>query len=338
MKKFSLFILSLLFCTGYMSGADWNVYVARYKQDKACAISYTFDDGLAEHYTLVAPQLEKRGFRGTFWICGSNINKDNRNITDTTRMTWPQLKEMSDKGHEISNHGWAHKNFARFPIEEIKEDILKNDSAIFANTGVMPRTFCYPNNNKKAEGRRIAVQNRVGTRTHQRSIGSKSTLQDLEKWMNTLIETNDWGVGMTHGLTYGYDAFRNPQRLWDHWDQVKARENEIWVGTFREVASYIREREETKLDVVNKKNTLLITPELKLDQKLFVEPLTMVITGKDIKKVTVKQGKRKLPVQVTGDKVLFDFDPYGDVIKVTLKRKIFLMILVSKIMNTTSYI
>ena len=142
MKAFSLFILSLLFSTGYTSGADWNVYVARYKEDKACAISYTFDDGLAEHYTLVVPQLEKRGFRGTFWICGSNINKDNRNITDTTRMTWPQLKEMSDKGHEISNHGWAHKNFARFPIEEIKEDILKNDSAIFANTGVMPRTFC----------------------------------------------------------------------------------------------------------------------------------------------------------------------------------------------------
>ena len=129
-------------------------------------------------------------------------------------MTWPQLREMSDNGHEISNHGWAHKNFARFPIEEIKEDIFKNDSAIFANTGVMPRTFCYPNNNKKAEGQRIAVQNRVGTRTHQRSIGSKSTLQDLEKWVNTLIETNDWGVGMTHGLTYGYDAFRNPCLLY----------------------------------------------------------------------------------------------------------------------------
>lgn len=80
--------------------------------------------------------------------------------------------------------------------------------------------------------------------------------------MNTLIETNDWGVGMTHGLTYGYDAFRNPQRLWDHLDQVKARENEIWVGTFREVASYIKEREETKLEVVNKKNTLLVLRNL----------------------------------------------------------------------------
>ena len=37
--------------------------------------------------------------------------------------------------------------------------------------------------------------------------------------MATLIATNDWGVGMTHGLTYGYDAFPNPQRLWDHWDR-----------------------------------------------------------------------------------------------------------------------
>ena len=46
------------------------VYVAKYKGDKACAISYTFDDGLAEHYTLVAPQLERRGFRGTFFING----------------------------------------------------------------------------------------------------------------------------------------------------------------------------------------------------------------------------------------------------------------------------
>ena len=100
---------------------------------------------------------------------------------------------------------------------------------------------------------------------------------------------------------------------------LKARENEIWVGTFREVVSYIKEREETKLEVVNKKNTLLIAPELKLDQELFVEPLTMVITGKEIKKVTVKQGKRKLPVQITDDKVLFDFDPYGGMIKVTLK-------------------
>lgn len=319
MKSYLLVVLGTFVYANSVLSADWNVSIAKYKHDKACAISYTFDDGLAEHYTLVAPQLESRGFRGTFWINGSKVNKDNKHITDTTRVSWSQLKKMSGKGHEISNHGWAHKNFAKFPIEVIREDIVKNDSAIFANIGIMPRTFCYPNNNKKEEGRRIAEQNRVGTRLKQRSIGSKSTPQDLEKWMNTLIETNDWGVGMTHGLTYGYDAFRNPQRLWDHLDQVKAKEDKIWVGTFREIVSYLKEREEMQLDVVKEKNLLRITPKLLLDKEIFIEPLTMVITGKEVKKVTVKQGKKKLPVQINNDKIVFDFNPFGGIVEVNIK-------------------
>ena len=298
---------------------DREVYVAKYKHDKACAISYTFDDGLAEQYTLVFPELERRGFKATFGICDSKVNRDDKHITDTTRVTWTQLKEMSDKGHEITNHGWAHRNFSRFPIEIIREDILKNDSAIFACTGVMPRTFIYPNNNRKEEGKKIADENRVGTRTKQRSIGSKSTPQDLEKWVNTLIATNDWGVGMTHGLTYGYDAFRNPQRLWDHWDQVKAKEDKIWVGTLREVSSYIKQRENIQLDVVKNQKGLQITPVLALDKEIFIEPLTMVIAGDEMKKISVKQGKRKLKVQKYANKVTFDFDPYGETILVTIK-------------------
>ena len=319
MKKNILLICCTFACASTLFATDWNVSVAKYKHDKTCAISYTFDDGLAEHYSLVAPQLEKRGFRGTFWINGSKINRDNEHVTDTTRMSWNQLKEMSDNGHEISNHGWAHKNFARFPLEEIKEDIYKNDSAIFVNTGVMPRTFCYPNNNKKEEGRAIAVKNRVGTRTKQRSIGSKSTPENLDSWVKVLIETRDWGVGMTHGLTYGYDAFRNPQRLWDHLDKVKAREDEIWVGTFREVASYVKEQEEVELEVVREKHRLLVTPMLLLDKEIFIEPLTMLIEGAGIKKIRVRQGGKELPVRLSADKAMFDFDPFGGQITVKIK-------------------
>lgn len=106
MKTFLITLLCVFFYSGFSSGADWNVSVAKYRHDKVCAISYTFDDGLAEHYTLAAPQLEQRGFRGTFFINGSKVNKDERHIKDTTRVTWPQLKEMAEKGHEISNHGW----------------------------------------------------------------------------------------------------------------------------------------------------------------------------------------------------------------------------------------
>lgn len=319
MKTFLITLLCVFFYSGFSSGADWNVSVAKYRHDKVCAISYTFDDGLAEHYTLAAPQLEQRGFRGTFFINGSKVNKDERHIKDTTRVTWPQLKEMAEKGHEISNHGWAHRNFAKFPFEVLKEDILKNDSAIYAHVGVMPRTYAYPNNTKQGEAMAFVARNRVGTRLKQRSVGSKRTARDLEKWMETLIKTGDWGVGMTHGLTYGYDAFGNPQRLWEHWEQVKANEDKIWVGTFREVVSYLKERDAIRLTVTEKKNKLHVVPELPLDKELFTEPLTMVVEGGTMKKVSARQGKKKLSVQLHSDKAFFDFDPFGGEIIVTIR-------------------
>lgn len=319
MKTFLITLLCVFFYSGFSSGADWNVSVAKYRHDKVCAISYTFDDGLAEHYTLAAPQLEQRGFRGTFFINGSKVNKDERHIKDTTRVTWPQLKEMAEKGHEISNHGWAHRNFAKFPFEVLKEDILKNDSAIYAHVGVMPRTYAYPNNTKQGEAMAFVARNRVGTRLKQRSVGSKRTARDLEKWMETLIKTGDWVVGMTHGLTYGYDAFGNPQRLWEHWEQVKANEDKIWVGTFHEVVSYLKEREAIRLTVTEKKNKLHVVPELPLDKELFTEPLTMVVEGGTMKKVSARQGKKKLSVQLRSDKAFFDFDPFGGEIIVTIR-------------------
>lgn len=319
MKTFLITLLCVFFYSGFSSGADWNVSVAKYRHDKVCAISYTFDDGLAEHYTLAAPQLEQRGFRGTFFINGSKANKDERHIKDTTRVTWPQLKEMAEKGHEISNHGWAHRNFAKFPFEVLKEDILKNDNAIYAHVGVMPRTYAYPNNTKQGEAMAFVARNRVGTRLKQRSVGSKRTARDLEKWMETLIKTGDWGVGMTHGLTYGYDAFGNPQRLWEHWEQVKANEDKIWVGTFREVVSYLKERDAIRLTVTEKKNKLHVVPELPLDKELFTEPLTMVVEGGTMKKVSARQGKKKLSVQLRSDKAFFDFDPFGGEIIVTIR-------------------
>ena len=63
MKTFSLFILSLLISIGYLSGADWNVQIARYKQDKACAISYTFETGVADKNILRTIRVIEKGLK-----------------------------------------------------------------------------------------------------------------------------------------------------------------------------------------------------------------------------------------------------------------------------------
>lgn len=61
---------------------------------------------------------------------------------------------------------------------------------------------------------------------------------------------------------------------------------------------------------------MTITPKLKLDKKLFTEPLTMVIQGGTMDGVAVKQGKQELAVHMDGNKIMFDFNPYGGTIKV----------------------
>ena len=312
-----LFCCSILLSSYTVSGEkEHKVRVAKYKGDKLCAISYTFDDGLKEHYTVAAPELEKRGFRGTFWINGIKINEDNNHIVDTTRMSWPELKEMTGSGHEISNHGWSHANLNRITLDEVKVEIGKNDSIILEKIGVPSRTFCYPYNASNEDVVRLASLNRVGTRTKQYSVGSKSTPENLEKRVSNLIETRDWGVAMTHGISYGYDAFKNPNILWDHFDKVKAQEDLIWVGTFREVAAYIKECEDIKLKVTEKKKGLIVTPQLTLDKELFNEPLTLIIEQENIRKVSVKQGKKEIAVNRLADKIVFDFDPHGGAISI----------------------
>ena len=86
MNKLTTLFVGLMVATS-CAAERWQVSVAKYKDDKTCAISYTFDDGLKEHYTMVGPEFEKRGMRATFFINGNSINKDEAHITDTTRMT-----------------------------------------------------------------------------------------------------------------------------------------------------------------------------------------------------------------------------------------------------------
>lgn len=293
-------------------------YVAKYKNDKTCAISYTFDDGLVEHATLVAPELEKLGFRGTFWVNGYSVDK---NDSVKQRVSWKQLKTMSKKGHEISNHGWSHKNLTRLSMNEVKAEIDKNDSAIFVHTGIRPVTYCYAFNAKSDSVIALASQNRVDTRLKQFSVGGKSTAENLDLRVEDLLKNKDWGVTMTHGITTGYDHFTNADIFWEHIQKIKKMEDKIWVGTFRDVSAYIKEENAISYIIKNTSKGFIVTPSLQLDKNLFTEPLTAVIKQTDIKTIKVFQNYKKLKSRILPDKVLFDFDPYGGAINIVITKK-----------------
>ncbi|MDR2918872.1 MAG: polysaccharide deacetylase family protein [Tannerella sp.] len=314
-KTIPLFCLLAVACffVSCTADDDATVRIARFKGDKTCAISYTYDDGMKEHYTLVAPEMEKRNFYGTFWVNGNAVG------SDAYYATWPELKEMARAGHEISNHSWSHANLTQITHDEVRVEIAKNDSIIFAETGMPSYTFCYPYNAMNDTVIQIAAENRVGTRLTQYAIGTASTPEKLSEWVNGLLKTAGWGIAMIHGITSGYDAFTSDSILWNHFDEVAAQQEQIWVGTFREVAAYEKERESISLNIQKKKRYWLITPSLELDKDLFYERLTLVIDKDNIKTAIAKQDDEDLPVKILPEKIMFDFNPYGGRIKVQLK-------------------
>ena len=289
--------------------------IAKFYGNKKAAISYTFDDGLEEHFTLIYPKFEELGFKGTFWINGNTINEGEiGQQKEKPRISWNELKTMANSGHEISNHGWSHKNLSKIPLDEVWHEITANDSIIQAKIGEKPETFCYAFNSKNDTIIKMASLGRVGTRTRQISMGHKSTSEKLKSMIEKIIENGEWKVAMIHGITYGYDAFTDANIFWNHLEMIKNMEDKIWVAAFRDVAAYIQEQKNTQLNIITNKQEWIITPKNNLDKNLFTHSLTMIVNRENIKKIKVKQDGKNIPVYFVKNKALFDFNPYNKII------------------------
>lgn len=293
--------------------AQPQVQVAKYMGDRQAAISFTFDDGLQEHYTLVFPRLKQLGLKASFGIIGSKVGG---NWKGNPTMTWEQLREMAADGQEITSHGWAHHAVIKLSGEALRYEVQHNDTVMYEHLGFFPRTYFYPGNRKTEEGVAFCSRDRVGTRTFQGSFGSKRDSAWVQRWLDRTLKKGTWEVTMTHGITVGYDHFKDQQLLWDCLEQVAGMQDRIWVATLHDVLAYTAERDTIELDVKQQKNILNVTPKNPLDRKLFNHPLTLIVNGEAIE---AKQGKKNLPLTKKGDKSLFDFDPNGGKIQIKLK-------------------
>ncbi len=289
------------------------IRIARFYGNRLGAVSYTFDDGLLEQYTELFPMMKRLGLKGSFCVNGRTIN--NAKPTDEKpRMTWAMMKEMSKNGQEISSHGWAHTSIKRISGEALRYEVQHNDTCIYEHIGKFPRTYFYPGNAKNEEGVAFASKDRVGTRTFQISIGSKRNAEWLHRWVRELIRDRKWGVGMTHGISRGYDHFPKPQVFFDHLADAAKLQDSLWIATFHDASAYIAERDAVSLDIRHNGKVTEVTPSLALDSKIFVMPLSLIVP-KNVKKV-VQDGKRLKLKQQNGEKYV-DINPFGGKIFLT---------------------
>ena len=97
----------------------------------------TFDDTRLEHYTIAAPEMEKHGFRGVFFVMTIPIGRPNY-------MNSEQIKELSDRGHVIGSHTWDHHNVKQLKGNDWIAQIEKPNQRLLAITGKPVTYFAYP--------------------------------------------------------------------------------------------------------------------------------------------------------------------------------------------------
>ena len=300
-------------CTADLTTED--IKVADYKDGKECAVSLTFDDSMKEHYTIVAPELEKRGFRGTFWMCGGWMPAEPQ--YDTTHFTWAEAKEMSDKGHEMSNHSWSHPNMTTLSEDELKEQIRRNDEAILANLGKPSTTFCFPYNAYNDAVLAEVMKGRIGARLKEFWLGGQHSPKEyLQKQIEDALAAGSWIVGMTHGINYGYDCYEDASEFTDFLDYLKSLEDRIWIGTFRDVAAYTAVAKGISLDISKDGKEITVVPATNLDRTLYETPLTLEVNT-DGKKIKAQQDGKALEASYRNGKAYITFCPFGGA--VTLK-------------------
>ena len=113
---------------------------------------------------------------------------------------------------------------------------------------------------------------------------------------------------MTHGITVGYDAFRDADVLWSHFRQVSDMQDSIWVATFHDVSAYRAERDAVSLAITAERNRMVVVPAMPLDAQLFNHPLTLVLPD-NVR--SARQGRRTLNIYSSLGRKCVDFNPHG---------------------------
>ncbi|RAJ99822.1 polysaccharide deacetylase [Larkinella arboricola] len=103
-------------------------------------VMITFDDGDLEQYELAAPELEKHGFKGAFFIMTASIGRRGYQHY----MDKQQIKDLADRGHTIGCHTWDHHNVKKYQGQDWVTQIEEPTKKLETITGKPVRHFAYP--------------------------------------------------------------------------------------------------------------------------------------------------------------------------------------------------
>lgn len=131
--------LKTLFDSGYhtISPDQLYNYLTHGKPLPAKTFMLTFDDSRKTHRTIVAPLLEKYGFKGMFFVMTVTIGK-------TGYLSSADIKYLHDQGNTIGAHTWDHPHLLKTGQIDVKTQIITPKAVLEKITGAPVTAFAYP--------------------------------------------------------------------------------------------------------------------------------------------------------------------------------------------------
>lgn len=235
------------------------VEICTWKDDKECALSLTFDDGLNSQLVNATPLMDILDIDGTFFITTNNVGIPYGG-------TWEEWQNAVINGHEIGSHTITHPDLTSCNETSLWEEIVLSRRIIEENlTRMKCETFSYPMGLFNDSIRELVTNNYIGARMDRHNItgppapvptspgdlysvvpvnfGSGTGLSEMSGLVDMIIKDGGWLVEMIHGVgSTGYDPV--PVSVFsDHLEYITAEKDVVWTDTFGNVVKYIRSRD-----------------------------------------------------------------------------------------------
>jgi len=152
------------------------------------SIIITFDDSHAEHFTTVAPILEKYNWKGVFFVMTVTTGK-------TGYLSPDQIKALSRRGHVIAGHSWDHPRLDTPGQHDWQRQISDPKKLLEKITGKPVLYFAYPYGAWNPAA--IAQLKARGIRAAFQLSGSMSGTEPLYTIRRLMVQGN-WPAAMLY--------------------------------------------------------------------------------------------------------------------------------------------
>ncbi|MBO6305913.1 MAG: polysaccharide deacetylase family protein [Paludibacteraceae bacterium] len=162
--------------------------IDRYEKEERPAFCLTFDDGLKEFYTIVAPILEEKKIPCVCFLNSTFI--DNRDLMfrykdaltrqhidwrrfleeEQPYMTYAQIRELQQRGFEFGSHSINHPHFYTLPLNEQLNEAVGCEKELEKHIHLPHRLFSFPFGQEHLD----SVSIKVHQGTHELVFGTEN--------------------------------------------------------------------------------------------------------------------------------------------------------------------